>query len=387
MNEHLLEIYNKLPITLTHGEGIWLYDDQGNQYLDALSGIGVTALGHNHPVISKTLSEQAQKLIHVANPFFTKEQSQLATKLCQLTGLAKAYFSNSGAEANEAAIKMALKYGVDKGYKNPKIIVMEGGFHGRSLGAWSGSCDQDKSIFGPLIPAFIRVPFDDLGAIKKAYQDNAEVVAIMLEPIFGKGGLLPASIDYLNALRKFCDKNDSLLIFDEVQSGMGRTGRLFAYQFSNIKPDILTTAKALGAGIPAGAFITSKKASSIFSPGDHGSTQGGNALACKMGLTLLDILESNNLYENISEVGNYLQDQLTEKLNAFSLFDKVQGKGLMIGIKLKEPKKATAKIGLKHKIIFNQAGENVIRLLPPFIITHADTDLIVERITACFREL
>lgn len=387
MNEYLLDIYNKLPITLTHGEGIWLYDDQGNQYLDALSGIGVTALGHNHPVISKTLNEQAQKLIHVANPFFTKEQSQLAEKLCHLTGLAKAYFSNSGAEANEAAIKMALKYGIDKGYKSPKIIVMEGGFHGRSLGAWSGSCNQDESIFGPLIPAFIRVPFDDLSAITDVCKDEPEVVAIMLEPIFGKGGLLPASIDYLNALRKLCDKNDYLLIFDEVQSGMGRTGKLFAYQFSDIQPDILTTAKALGAGIPAGAFITSQKASGIFSPGDHGSTQGGNALACKMGLTLLDILESDNLYKNTSEIGKYLQDQLTNALSTFAIFDKIQGKGLMIGIKLKTPIKGAAKIGLKHKIIFNQAGEKVIRLLPPYIITREDADLIVERIINCFKTL
>jgi acetylornithine/N-succinyldiaminopimelate aminotransferase len=387
MNEYLLDIYNKLPITLSHGEGIWLYDDQDNQYLDALSGIGVTALGHNHPTITKVLSEQVKKLIHVANPFFTQEQSQLAKKLCQLTGLAKAYFSNSGAEANEAAIKMALKYGIDKGYKSPKIIVMEGGFHGRSLGAWSGSCDQNTSIFGPLIPAFIRVPFDDLSAITQACRDNSEVVAIMLEPIFGKGGLLPASIDYLNTLRKLCDENDYLLIFDEVQSGMGRTGKLFAYQFSDIKPDILTTAKALGAGIPAGAFITNQKASGIFSPGDHGSTQGGNALACKMGLTLLDILESDNLYENIEEIGNYLSEKLTNALSDFPLFDKIQGKGLMIGIKLKSATKGIVKIGLKHKIIFNQAGEKVIRLLPPYIITREDADLIVDRITNCFKEL
>lgn len=391
MQNHLIPIYNKLPITFSHGQGIWLYDDKNNKYLDALSGIGVCALGHNHPEITKAITEQAQKLLQVPNTYHTQAQSDLADKLCALTGLDSAYFSNSGAESNEAAIKMALKFGTNQGYKHPKIIVMEGGFHGRSLGAWSGSCDQTKSQFGPLLDCFIRVPFNQLDPIKKLAENKNnkinEIVAIMLEPVFGKGGLLPAEIDYLKSLRKICDENNWLLIFDEVQSGVGRTGKFFAYQYADIKPDIVTTAKALGNGIPIGTYIANQKAVGDFKSGDHGSTQGGNVLSCAVALAVLETLEKQDLYNNAKIVGEYLQEQLTLNLKPFELFEKIQGKGLMIGIKLKQAPKNAVKTGLKHGIVFNHAGANIIRLLPPYIITKGDADLIVEKLVKCFGEL
>ena len=399
-DNHLIPIYNKLPITFSHGEGIWLYDDKDNKYLDALSGIGVCALGHNHPEITKAIIEQAQKLLQVPNTYYTKAQSGLADKLCKLTGLDAAYFSNSGAESNEAAIKMALKFGTSKGYKNPKIIVMDGGFHGRSLGGWSGSCDQSKSQFGPLLPCFHRVEFNKLEPIhalinnynnqerkkEKEKEDEDEIVAIMLEPVFGKGGLLPAELNYLQSLRKICDEQDWLLIFDEVQSGIGRTGKLFAYQYADIKPDIVTAAKALGNGVPIGAYIASQKAIGDFKSGDHGSTQGGNVFSCAVALTVLETLEKEELYSNAKTMGDYLQEKLSLSLSAFELFEKTQGKGLMIGVKLKEPVNNAIKTGLKHGIVFNHAGSNIIRLLPPYIITQADADLIVEKIVKCFAD-
>lgn len=375
----LIPIYQKLPVTLTRGEGVWLYDDQGRQYLDALSGIGVCALGHNHPAITKTITEQAARLLQVSNAFHTPWQTALANKLCGLSGLAAAYFSNSGTEANEAVIKMALKYGTSHGIATPKIIVMEGGYHGRSLGAWSASCDHSTSQFGPLMPCFIRVPFNDINAINAIKDPN--VIAIMLEPVFGKGGLRPASLDYIHALREYCDQHHCLLILDEIQSGMGRTGKLFAYQHTKILPDMLTTAKTLGNGIPIGAYLCNHKVAKVIKPGDHGSTQGGNPFACAVALTVLETFEKEHLYTHVTDIGHYLQQALREALRTYPVFDNIQGKGLMIGIKLKHPIPNIVAMGLEQGIIFNLAGETVIRLLPPYIITQAHADLIVERLS------
>lgn len=382
MNDHLLPIYNKQSVTFTHGDGIWLYDESGKQYLDTLTGIGVSALGHNHPTITKAITEQAKSLLHVPNTYNSKPLLALAQKLCELTGLSKAYFSNSGAEATEAAIKMALKYGTSKGIKTPKIIVMTQAFHGRSLGSWSASCDQTNSQFGPLIPSFTRVQFNDIDAMKDAITDDT--VAIMLEPVLGKGGLMPADISYLETARELCNRHDLLLIFDEIQSGMGRTGKLFAYQHSTIKPDILTTAKALGNGVPIGAFITSEKAVDIFQPGDHGSTQGGNPFACQVALAVINTMLEDKLIERAAKVGDYLQAKLEKALAPFSQFDGIQGKGLMIGMRIKKPIPHAIRIGLDHGIIFNFANKKVIRILPPLIMTESDADVIVEKMVACF---
>jgi len=382
---HLLTFYNKFPITFARGDGVWLYDGVGKAYLDALSGVGVCALGHRHPAITKAITSQADTLMHVANTFYTQPLLDLAKRLCEITGLYRAYFSNSGAESAEAIIKMALKFGTNKGIKNPKIIVMEGGFHGRSLGAWSGSCDQSKSQFGPLIPAFTRVPFNDLAAAQAAV--TPDTVAIMLEPVLGKGGLLPADIAYMEALRQLCDQKDLLLILDEVQSGMGRTGKWFAYQYSNIQPDILATAKALGNGMPIGAFITNEKAAPLLQPSDHGSTQGGNALACHVALAVINTIEKEKLMDQAVEVGDYLQTQLHRALQTHPLYDGIQGKGLMIGIRLTRPEKSLLKLGVEQGLIMNFASKQVLRLLPPLILTRQEADVIVEKLSLVFQGL
>ncbi|MFN3234647.1 MAG: aspartate aminotransferase family protein [Gammaproteobacteria bacterium] len=381
----LIKIYNKHPITFTRGEGVWLYDDNDEQYLDALSGIGVCALGHHHPAITNTITQQAKKLLHVANIFYTEPQVALAKKLCEMSGLDKALFSNSGTEAVEAAIKMARLYGTRKGIASPKIIVMNEAFHGRTLGSWSASGPQGMQ-FGPLLSGFIPVPFNDVDAIEGLSKDK-DIVAIILEPILGKKGCLPANPGVLKKIRKLCDANDWLMILDEIQSGMGRTGKLFAYEHENILPDIVTTAKALGNGIPIGTYVASKKASDIFQPGDHGSTQAGNAFACAVGLSVLNTFENENIFENVTYMGTLLNDRLSEALESFELFERVQGKGLMIGIKLKAPVNNAIEAGIANRILFNHAGKDVIRLLPPYIVTEAHVDEIVRRMKETFELL
>lgn len=384
MSDCLIALYNKLPTTFVRGENIWLYDEEDRAYLDAITGIGVTALGHQHPEINHVMVDQIHKLLHVPNNFNNPAQNQLAEKLCALSGLNRASFSNSGTEANETAIKLALKFGINKGYKNPKIIVMEGGYHGRSLGSWSASCNPEHSIFGPLLPAFIYVPFNSIEAIEAL--NHSEIVGVMLEPIFGKGGLLPASTLYLQQLRALCDQRDWLFMCDEVQSGLGRTGKWFAYQHANILPDIVTIAKCLGNGIPIGACIVSEKLAHTFQIGDHGTTQGGGIFASTVALAVLTTIEKENLLKNAAHVGHYLQEKLTLHLQAFSCFEKIRGTGLMIGIQLTRTIPNTITIGLKHGVIFNHAGKDVIRLLPPIILTHAQADMLVERMVACFQE-
>lgn len=384
MTDHLIHLYNKLPVTFIRGENIFLYDTEGREYLDAITGIGVCALGHQHSVINRVMIEQINTLLHVTNNFNNPAQNQLAKKLCAISGLDRVGFSNSGAEANELAIKLALKFGVDHGIKAPEIIVMQGGYHGRTLGAWSASCAPDQSKFGPLFPAFIQVKFNDIDAIKKI--NNPDVVGIMLEPIFGKGGLLPASIDYLQQLRKLCDEKNWLLMFDEVQSGLGRTGKWFAYQFADIIPDILTVAKCLGNGIPIGACIVSEKLANTLQVNDHGGTQAGNIFACSTALAVLTIIEQENLIKNAKNIGDYLQEQLNIHLQPFSLFEKIRGKGLMIGIQLTREISKPISMGIKHGIVFNYLGKDVIRLLPPMILTKTQADMLVERLVNCFRE-
>ena len=384
MSDHLIALYNKLPTTFVRGENIWLYDEHDRAYLDAITGIGVNALGYQHPEINRVMIDQIHKILHVPNNFNNPAQNQLAEKLCALSGLSRASFASSGTEANEIAIKIALKFGINKGYKNPKIVVMEGGFHGRSLGSWSASCSPQHSIFGPLLPAFIYVPFNSIEAIKVL--KDPEIVGVMLEPIFGKGGLLPADTYYLQQLKKMCVERDWLLTCDEVQSGLGRTGKWFAYQHTNITPDIVTVAKCLGNGIPIGACIVSEKLANTFQVGDHGTTQGGCVFASTTALAVLNTIEKENLLENARSIGNYLQEKLTENLKQFSAFEKIRGKGLMIGIQLSRTIPNTISIGVKHGVIFNNTGKDVIRLLPPIILTYAQADMLVERLTACFQE-
>lgn len=384
MNNHLIQLYNKLPITFVRGENVFLYDEQGREYLDAITGIGVTALGHQHPAINQVMHDQINRLLHVTNNFNNPAQTQLAEKLCQISELDCVGFGNSGAEANELAIKLILKHGVDKGIKTPKIIVMEGGYHGRTLGAWSASCTNEQSKFGPLFPAFIHVPFNAIDAIT-ALKDET-IVAVILEPIFGKGGLLPASVEYLQQLRRLCDEREWLLMCDEIQSGLGRTGKWFAYQFADISADLVTVAKCLGNGIPIGACIVNSKLANTLQVNDHGSTQAGNIFACTVALAVLNAIEQEKLLENARDVGDYLQQQLFFHLKKFPLFKTIRGKGLMIGIQLSHEIKNVVAIGIKHGIVLNYLGKDVIRLLPPMILTHAQADRLVERLVACFQE-
>lgn len=380
MSDHLVNIYNKHNITFTKGEGVYLFDSNGKKYLDALCGIGVTSLGHNHPAITEAITDQSKTLLHVPNNYQTLQQNQLADKLCEITGLAKAGFANSGAGCTEVVLKMIKKYGTSQDIKNPKIIVMDQAFHGRSFGAWSASCDHDECTkFGPLIPGFIRVPFNDLSAIEQVADDN-DIVAVLVEPVLGKGGLLPAARGYLEGLRKICDKNNWLLAFDEVQCGVGKTGKMFAFQHTNIKPDIVYTAKGLGNGVPIGAYMTSEKAAGVLQPGDHGSTQSGNPFACRVALTVMDIIEKENLLENAANIGAYLHEQLTQKLAGNPLVEKVQGKALMIGIKINGDLKTVIKKGLDNGIITNAAGNNTLRLLPPMILNKEQADELINKL-------
>lgn len=384
MSDHLISLYNKLPTQFVRGDNIFLYDENGHEYLDAITGIGVTALGHQHPAINHAMHEQINQLLHITNNFNHPARNELAEKLCAISGLDCVGFGNSGTEVNEFALKLILKYGVDQGIKAPKIIVMQGGYHGRTLGAWSASCSFEESKFGPLLPAFIHVPFDDIEAIKNL--NDSDIVAVMLEPIFGKGGLLPATTSYLQHLRKMCDERNWLLMFDEVQSGLGRTGKWFAYQHAEVLPDIVTVAKCLGNGIPIGACIANKKLSNTLQINDHGSTQAGNIFACVTALAVLKTIEQEKIIENARVVGAYLQEQLNTHLKPFSLFEKIRGKGLMIGIQLSREISASTATGLKHGIVFNYLGKNIIRLLPPMILTLQQADLLVQRLVNCFQE-
>lgn len=379
--------YKQLPITFTHGKGVWLFDEQGNAYLDALSGIAVCGLGHAHPDVTKTIQEQAAKLLLVSNYYQSKEQEQLATKLCALTGMEQGFFANSGAEANEAAIKLTRLYGHKKGIETPSIIVMEGAFHGRTMATLTASGSRKvQAGYEPLVPGFIRAPYNDLDAIHTIAANREDVVAVMVETILGEGGIHVADESYLRALANLCEEHDWLLIFDEVQTGNGRTGKLFSYMHYGIKPDILTTAKGLGNGMPISVCLMRNRAIDLFKPGNHGSTFGGNPLACATALTVLEVIERDKICEQVSKNSALLMDKLITELGEHPHVKAIRGKGFMIGIELDRQANDAREIGLKHKILFNVATDTVIRLLPPLIITPEEIDELVQRITRTINE-
>lgn len=375
--------YNPLPITFDHGQGIWLYDDQGKAYLDALSGIAVSGLGHAHPDVTRRIQQQAAKLLHTSNTYLIKEQLQLAEKLTSLSKMQQVFFANSGTEANEAAIKLARLFGHQKGINTPTIIVMERAFHGRTIAALSATGNQKlQAGFEPLLAGFIRVPFNDIDALRTIANQQAEIVAVMLEPIQGEGGIYAADDDYLQAVAQLCRQKDWLLILDEIQTGNGRTGSYYTYLQSGIEPDIVTTAKGLGNGVPIGACLMNHRACNLFKPGSHGSTFGGNPLACAAALTVLEVIERDNLCANAKKMGillteklRLLQKQYPEAIRA------IRGQGLMLGIELDRPAADARVIGLAHGILFNVTAEKVIRLLPPLIINEAEIDELVKRLT------
>lgn len=378
----LITSYNPMPITFSYGKGVWLYDEQGNEYLDGLSGIAVCGLGHAHPDVTKTIQEQAAKLLHTSNTFYIRQQELLAEKLTTMAGMEQVFFANSGAEANEAAIKLTRLFGHKKGIETPSIIVMERAFHGRTMATLTASGSRKvQAGFEPLVPGFIRAPFNDLDAIHMIAANREDVVAVMLEPIQGEGGIYAAEEGYLRAVAKLCEQHDWMLILDEIQTGNGRTGKLYSCMHYNIQPDILTTAKGLGNGVPIGACLMSKKAKDLFKPGSHGSTFGGNPLACATALTVLEVMERDGICQQVSKNSAILMDKLVQSLGEHPHVKAIRGKGFMIGVELDRPATDMRNVGLRNGLIFNVTAETVVRLLPPLIISEEEIDELVKRLT------
>ena len=383
----LMNTYARLSVAFERGEGAWLYDTQGNKFLDALSGIAVCGLGHAHPAITKAISEQASQLIHTSNLYTVPLQEQLASKLCQLADMDSVFFGNSGAEANEAAIKIARKHGHSRGIENPAIIVMDQSFHGRTLATLSATGNRKVHAgFEPLVSGFIRVPFDDLQAIQAVAQNNANVVAILVEPIQGESGVRIPADNYLSELRSICDQQQWLLMLDEVQTGNGRTGAYFAYQHHNLLPDVVTTAKGLGNGVPIGACLARGKAAKLLTPGSHGSTFGGNPLSCAAALAVVNTIEKENLCARATELGARIVDGFRQELDGADYITAIRGQGLMIAIELDRPCSELGVLAKVKGILINITGNgNIIRLLPPLTLSDNEANLIVGVISKLIR--
>lgn len=382
---HLMNNYGRLPISFDHGQGVWLWDKEGNKYLDALAGIAVNSVGHAHPRLVRAISDQAAKLIHCSNYFNIDLQEQVAEKLVEHSGLDAVFFCNSGLEANECAIKIARKFGHLKGIDVPHIIVMKHAFHGRSIATLSATGNPSvKADFSPYTEGFIPVEEGNLEEVEKIVKEDKNVVAILFEPILGEGGVIPLELSYMHGLRELCDQNDILMMCDEIQSGVGRSGKWFAHQWAEVKPDVMTLAKGLAGGVPVGAVVVSEKAN-ILKPGNHGSTFGGNPLAMRAALETLSIIEEEKLVDNAFEVGKKLKKALSKSLNGFSGVLEIRGKGLMLGIVLDRDAHDILEPALKAGLTFSVTAGNVIRLVPPLIMTEAEADEIVKRITPVIR--
>jgi acetylornithine/N-succinyldiaminopimelate aminotransferase len=380
MADALQHTYNRLPVAFERGEGAWLWDTEGRRYLDALSGIAVCGLGHAHPKIAEAIADQARTVVHTSNLYRIPLQEQLARRLCALAGMDQAFFCNSGAEANEAAIKLARLHGHRRGIANPKILVMEGSFHGRTLATLSatGNAKVQKG-FEPLVPGFVRVPFGDSAAVAE-HHDDPDVVAILVEPITGEGGIRIPRAGYLRDLRALATQNDWLLMLDEIQCGIGRTGTWFAFQHEDVQPDVLSLAKGLGNGMPIGASLVAGRARDLFTPGSHGTTFGGNPLACRAALAVLDVMQEEALCEEAARRGASLLRLLEERLGRMSGVVELRGRGLMIGIELDRPAPELVRMALDEGLLLNVTAERVIRLLPPLIIDEAQSLLIADTI-------
>ncbi len=383
MNDFLMKTYNRKSASFVKGEGIYLWDDKGKKYIDALCGLAVTALGHAHPTISNILKQQSETLIHTSNAFHIKPQEELAQKLCSLSEMDKAFFCNSGAEAVETSIKIAKKYGNEKNIKNPKIIVMENSFHGRTIGALSATGEKAQEGFYPLLNGFIRAPYNNIKVIEKLLLEHDDIVAILLESIQGEGGIIIPDKGYLKNIRKICNDSNLLFMIDEVQSGLCRTGKWFAFQHDQIIPDVVMIAKALGNGVPIGACLAKNFAADILTPGTHGSTFGGNFLSTRVGLAVIDTMQTESIDKHVKEIGEYFATQLQEKISNKKTVQEVRNKGLMIGIELVNECTHLAEKALQYGLIINVTKDNVIRMLPPLIINKTqinDIILILEKL-------
>jgi acetylornithine/N-succinyldiaminopimelate aminotransferase len=383
----LMNTYGTRTLTLTKGEGSRVWDDKGKSYLDAISGIAVCGLGYSHPAVTAAITQQVATLLHVSNLYNIPQQQRLADLLIEQSGMQKAFFSNSGAEANEAAIKIARKFGNEKGVKNPSIIVTANSFHGRTLATLSATGNSKVQIgFEPLVEGFIRVPYDDVEAVKAAAKEHNNIVAILVEPIQGEGGVRVPATDYLNQLREICDQQHWLLMLDEIQTGNGRTGTYFAYQKNGILPDVVTTAKGLGNGVPIGACLAQGLASEVLQQGNHGTTFGGNPLACSAGVAVIETIVAENLLERVTELGEKFIADLKQALAGSDKVSDIRGRGLMIGIELKTPCAELVERGRAKGILINVTSVNTIRLLPTFVLTDAEADELITKVVELITE-
>jgi acetylornithine/N-succinyldiaminopimelate aminotransferase len=383
---HLMNTYSRLPFALSHGRGCRVWDTEGKEYLDALAGIAVNTLGHAHPKLVPALQDQIGKLIHCSNYYQVPLQEQLAAKLCEISGLSAAFFCSTGLEANEGAIKIARKFGHDRGIDRPEIIVYEKAFHGRSIATLSATGNPKvQKGFEPMIEGFVRVPLNDIGAVRDVARSNPNVVAVFLETIQGEGGIFPTRWDYLRDLRALCDQQDWLLMLDEVQCGMGRTGKWFAHQWAGIVPDVMPMAKGLGSGVPVGAIVVGPKARDVFSPGNHGTTFGGNPLAMRAGVETLRIIEQDKLLANAAEVGARLKAGLERGLVGLAGFVEVRGQGLMLGIELDRPCGELLALAAQAGLLLSVTADSVIRLVPALILSATEADRMVETLVLLIR--
>lgn len=384
---HVMNTYARLPVAFSHGSGSRITDTEGREYLDALSGIAVNTLGHAHPRLVSAIAGQAGRMLHTSNLYGMTGQEALADKLCERSGMQEVFFCNSGCEANEAAIKLARYYGHKKGIETPTIVVMEKAFHGRTMATLSATGNRKAQAgFEPLVAGFVRVPYNDLEAIKSVVEHNKNVVAVMLEIIQGEGGIHLASLDYQKALRQLCDQHELLLICDEVQCGMARTGKWFGYQHAGIQPDIATLAKGLGSGVPIGACMAGGRAAGLFGPGNHGSTFGGNPLACTAALTTIDVIEDEGLMAHADCIGALIRQLFAEALAGTKGVVEIRGHGLMIGVELDRACGALVGKALEAGLLINVTGDTVVRLLPPLNFSEAEARELVERCAPLIRE-
>ena len=388
MNGPLMATYKRLPVTFARGEGAWLWDDADRRYLDAVAGVPVCNLGHAHPAVTDAVCEQARTLVHTSNLYEIAHQVELGERLNRLSGMDRAFFCNSGAEANEAAIKLARLYGRQRGMETPTIAVMENSFHGRTMATLSATGNRKvQAGYEPLVKGFVRIPYGDVEALRAVAQRGHEIVAVLLEPVQGEGGVNVPPDSYLQDIRTICDTNGWLMMLDEIQTGVGRTGRLFAFQHSGVQPDVVTLAKGLGNGIPIGACLARGHAAGLFEPGSHGSTFGGNPLACRAALTVLDVLANDSLAERADALGERMLAAFRDRIGALAGVIEVRGRGLMLGIELDRPCGELVGLALEQGLLINVTADRVIRLVPPLVITHAQADAIVEGVSALVERL
>jgi acetylornithine aminotransferase len=382
-----MSTYNRLPVTFTRGEGAQLWDTDGNTYLDALSGIAVCNLGHAHPAVTEAVCAQAGRLVHTSNLYGISQQEELGDRLARLSGMDRVFFGNSGAEANEAAIKLARLHGHRKGIKSPAIVVMDNSFHGRTLATLTATGNRKvQAGFEPLVKGFVRVPYGDLDALRAVVEQQKDIVAVLIEPVQGEGGINIPPADFLPGVRELCDRHDCLMMLDEIQTGMGRTGKPFAFQHFDVLPDVLTLAKALGNGVPIGACLARGPAAELFAPGHHGSTFGGNPLACAAALAVCETLEREQLWDRAGELGHRIIHAMHREIGTLPGVVKVRGRGLMIGIELDRPCADLVRIALDQGLLINVTAGCVIRLLPPLVMTTEQADQLIATLSGLVRQ-